>query len=201
MHTASAVRNALLLTAVLLSAASPAAAQSADSVTRLQSLVNDAAAQFQLSCRHDPAERQRRFDELSRAVAAWKQSAHSEADDAALVAWLRDAMRRSMPGSHEALSATPKFQHSAPVAEVEKPPTAAPPTATRSTTAPSTAPPIATTRDKPAAPQPDRPATATSAADDESTRSFWIEQAGAAGLPNDLLEGDPFRDDPPPDER
>jgi hypothetical protein len=115
MSIPSVLRCALLCGTAALSIAIPAAAQSNGSVARLQALVNDAAAQFLLAYRHDPAERERRFDELTLAIVRWNQSAHTEADNTALADWLREAMRSSMPGSVEALQPAPKFQPAAAV--------------------------------------------------------------------------------------
>ena len=91
----------------------PAYAQSAPqnspSSASLQSLVDQTAAQLRLSYRNNRAEHLRRYNQLSAAIARWRASARSEEDNRRLAAWLRRAMRDSMPGSQRALAALPEF--------------------------------------------------------------------------------------------
>jgi hypothetical protein len=82
----------------------------AQSPSRLQSLVNDTAAQLQIAYRHNAPERRARYEQLSRAVAAWKAAPRSEENDRMLTDWLRTAIRRSMPGSREPLPPSPAFK-------------------------------------------------------------------------------------------
>ena len=91
----------------------------AQSPAPLQVLVNDTAAQFQLAYRHNVAEHRRRYDELSHAVAEWRAADRSEENNRLLAEWLRNAMRRSMPGSREGLPPVPQF--SSQTAETEPP--------------------------------------------------------------------------------
>jgi hypothetical protein len=82
----------------------------AQSPSKLQSLVNDAATQFKMAYRHNTDEHRARYDQLSKALAAWKAAPHSEENDKLLGDWLRGAIRRSMPGSREPLPPLPEFQ-------------------------------------------------------------------------------------------
>jgi hypothetical protein len=178
----------------------------------LQTLVRATAVQFQIAYRHDAAEQEHRREQLAAAVAAWRVAARGEANDRLLSEWLRAAIRKSMPGSHEPLLPLPKF---------DRPPVAAPAAATPS---PSTT----TTRKKPvvdnsgasqaklpsgqpsaersmiggSAAGPAGAATPSSAAgaDDNSAseQDFWSAHPANGDLPAELSSGDPFRDDPPP---
>jgi hypothetical protein len=79
----------------------------------MQTLVNDTAAQIQLSYRQHPAERERRREQLAVVVAAWRAADRSEVNNDRLAAWLQDAMHSSMPGSREPLPAAPAFSTNA----------------------------------------------------------------------------------------
>src|SRR3954453_5621718 len=76
---------------------------------KLQILVNDTAAQLQLSYRQHPDERTRRQEQLTAAVAAWRAAPRTEANNERLAIWLRAVILSSMPGSQEPLPATPSF--------------------------------------------------------------------------------------------
>jgi hypothetical protein len=76
---------------------------------KLQSLVNETAAQFKIAYRQNAPQHRARYEQLSRALAAWKKAPRSEENDRLLAEWLRAAMRRSMPGSREALPPLPEF--------------------------------------------------------------------------------------------
>ncbi len=89
--------------------ATSAFGQTVNSVARLQLLVNDTAAQLRLSYRQEPVELQQRRLVLGQAIAAWNKSARSDRDNHRLSEWLREAMRLSMPGSHEPLPPLPEF--------------------------------------------------------------------------------------------
>jgi hypothetical protein len=158
-----------------MSGASLAMAQPAASPGQLQSLVNDAVAQIQLSYRRNPAELHERYQSIGQAVAAWNKSSRSEADGERLAEWLRQAMRGSMPGSEEPLPPVPEFERPTPPAEEMPIPTR--PTPLPQPEASQAAP--ATVREVSANVQ-GSPAAATKA--------------------HDLMEGDPFRDDPIQDE-
>jgi hypothetical protein len=97
----------LLSTSVMALAPSWAVAQTPG---KLQSLVNDAAAQFKMAYRHNTEEHRARYDQLSKALVAWKAAPRSEENDKLLGDWLRGAIRRSMPGSREPLPPLPEFQ-------------------------------------------------------------------------------------------
>lgn len=76
---------------------------------RLQVLVNNTAAQFQLVYRQQPVERALRQEQLAAAIAAWRAAPRSEANNEKLATWLRAAILSSMPGSRETLPAVPSF--------------------------------------------------------------------------------------------
>jgi hypothetical protein len=99
------------IASVLLGAAA-SFAQTPASTSRLQSLVNDTAAQLQLVYRHNRAEHQRRREQLVEAIAAWRTAERSSANNERLADWLRDAIRSSMPGSREQLPPLPEFSQS-----------------------------------------------------------------------------------------
>lgn len=99
--------------AALLMLIPVAYAQSSGGTARLQSLVNDTAAQFQLAYRHNVAEHQRRREQLSQAIAAWRAAAHNDANNRRLTEWLRAAIRSSMPGSRQPLAPLPEFDRGA----------------------------------------------------------------------------------------
>jgi hypothetical protein len=102
------IRIAFLAASLItLLAPSPAVAQTP---SKLQSLVNDTATQFKMAYRHNTEEHRARYDQLSQALAAWKKSPRGEENDKLLADWLRAAIRRSMPGSREALPPLPDFK-------------------------------------------------------------------------------------------
>jgi len=86
---------------------------------KLQILVNDTAAQLQLSYRQHPDERARRQEQLTAAVAAWRTAPRSGANNEQLANWLRAAILSSMPGSQESMPTVPSF---AVVVNSEAPP-------------------------------------------------------------------------------
>jgi hypothetical protein len=116
------------LAAFVLLGAPAAFAQTAPQTARqsapsLQALVNDTAVQFQLAYRHDAAEHRRRYDELAKAVSAWRAAPRDAANNQRLADWLRAAMRTSMPGSHDPLPPVPQFELAAAVEPLENPTT------------------------------------------------------------------------------
>jgi hypothetical protein len=123
--------------AVLLFTPHSVHAQANTSASELQSLVNDTAKQLRLSYRHNLTESQARYEQLRRAIEAWKAAARSDANNRLLAGWLRHAMRNSMPGSHEPLLAIPEFDR--PTARTE----AALPTGTKPQEKVATAKPLA----------------------------------------------------------
>jgi hypothetical protein len=106
-------RRLLLWFALALAMAVPIApevlAQSAAMPGRLEALAGDASAQFKLAYRQLPAEGQAREEQLVAVVAAWRQSAPTDANNERLEQWFRIAIRSSMPGSRTPLPAAPDF--------------------------------------------------------------------------------------------
>jgi hypothetical protein len=122
MTSLGLARTLLLVTiTVLVAPQTKSAAQATAAPHNLQSLVNDTAAQFQLAYRHDPAERERRREQLAAVVKAWRLTERSEVNNRLLADWLRAAMRSSMPGSREALPEAPAFGYDAAVMETGTP--------------------------------------------------------------------------------
>ena len=81
----------------------------AQSAARLQPLLNDTVSQFKLVYRHDVNELHRRYEEVSKIVAEWRKADRTEENNRRLEAWLRAAIRSSMPGSREGLPPLPTF--------------------------------------------------------------------------------------------
>jgi hypothetical protein len=84
-------------------------ALSASAKDRLQTLVNDTAAQIQIAYRQHPDERDARREWLAAVIAAWRAAPRSEANNERLTTWLHAAISNSMPGSREPLPAMPAF--------------------------------------------------------------------------------------------
>jgi hypothetical protein len=164
-------------------AAAPAAwAQStAARPTPLQSLVNDAVAQLRLTYRHDPAEQERRYDAIGQAIAGWNKSARSSADSQRLNEWLFKSIHASMPGSSEAMPPAPEFSpRPAPAEEMPSPKAS-------SNSATSTKP---ASRNESAASEPD----------EDNVPAVLTGQSATTAAPGGSQDGDPFRDDPLPEE-
>jgi hypothetical protein len=106
---ARAARKVTLVAASLVMLLAPSSAF-AQTPTKLQSLVNETAAQFKMAYRHNTEEHRARYEQLSQALAAWKKAPRTEENDRLLADWLRGAIRSSMPGSHEPLAPLPKFK-------------------------------------------------------------------------------------------
>jgi hypothetical protein len=83
---------------------------SAQSTSRLQTLLNDTVAQLQLAYRHNVPEQRRRYDQLALVVNAWREAPRSDANNRLLEDWLRGAIRSSMPGSQQFLPTAPNFE-------------------------------------------------------------------------------------------
>jgi hypothetical protein len=177
----------------------PASGQTPSSAARLQPLVNDAVAQLKISYRHDRVEREKRYEEIGRAAAAWNKSKRDAADNERLAEWLRGAMRVSMPGSHEPLPPLPEF---APAKTKDERNTEKKSDVNESPT---------TSVETTAEPQTGRRAMevhAPAAAATSSTEQLAHENADATSpmhtaetfRPAAADESDPFRDDPLPDE-
>ena len=96
----------ILVIAPMLVAVSAASAATSN---RLQSLVNDTAAQIQIAYRQHPDEREMRQEQLAAVITAWRAAARSEANNELLTTWLYAAIRNSMPGSRELLPPAPTF--------------------------------------------------------------------------------------------
>jgi hypothetical protein len=117
---------------------------------RLQTLIGETVAQFQIAYRLHPEEGGLRQQQLNAVVNAWRAAPRSEANNERLITWLRAAIRASMPGSRESLPVSPAFAGAATTTvvktqSVEKPrtpePTPAVPAVAR--VAPTTATPAA----------------------------------------------------------
>jgi hypothetical protein len=87
----------------------PFAAQAATQRERLPNLVAEASTQFELAYRSYPAEGQYRQEQLNAVVASWRSAPRTEANNDRLNAWLRAAIRSSMPGSRDPLPSSPSF--------------------------------------------------------------------------------------------
>jgi hypothetical protein len=92
-----------------LNAASLSNQARAQSSARLQPLLNDTVAQLKLVYHSDAGELHRRYEEVSKAVELWRTADRNEENNRRLETWLRAAIRRSMPGSHEPLPRAPEF--------------------------------------------------------------------------------------------
>ena len=186
----------------------------------LQGLVRATSAQLQIAYRHDAQEHQRRRDQVSKVVSAWQAATRSAANDELLADWLRVAIRRSMPGSREALPAVPGFER--PLVAAPRPATSAAPAAQLR--------PRSTVRQKPVVenqramqaptsrPADDQslirqpPESRTNATRDDATsppstnpgstageaiqQDFWTTHPANVDVPTELTSGDPFGDDP-----
>jgi len=99
-----------LILALLIAATSlaiPVASTSAKD--RLQTLVNDTAAQIQIAYRQHPDERDARREQLAAVIAAWRAAPRSESNNERLTTWLHAAISNSMPGSRAPLPVMPTF--------------------------------------------------------------------------------------------
>jgi len=76
---------------------------------RAQALIRETAAQLQIAYRLHPEEGGLRQQQLNAVVNAWRAAPRSDANNERLIAWLRSAIRASMPGSRDALPANPTF--------------------------------------------------------------------------------------------
>lgn len=86
-----------------------ASAQTRTGDSDIRSLARAAQLQLQLNYRSNLPEFTRRNEQIRAALAAWQASPRSAADREAMTGWLRQAIRDSMPGSHQALPPLPKF--------------------------------------------------------------------------------------------
>jgi hypothetical protein len=82
----------------------------AQSASRLQPLLNDTVAQFKIVYRHDETEMRRRYVEVSKVLAAWREADRTDENNRRLEGWLRGTIRSSMPGSHAELPPVPTFE-------------------------------------------------------------------------------------------
>lgn len=94
---------------VVVAALSSSLARAAEPINKLQSLVNETAAQIQLAYQRDPNERDERQQQVAAVLSAWRNAPRSEGNNEQLASWLRAAIASSMPGSREPLPAGPKF--------------------------------------------------------------------------------------------
>ena len=147
--TSTVQRRCTLLAAIVVaSIALPLTVKAAAPTDRAPSLVRETSAQFQIAYRMHPEEGQRRQEQLAAVVNAWRVAPRTDANNERLTNWLRAAIRASMPGSREALPASPTFTAAASkeARSVVKPtvlePTLAEPTVAKATPAaePSSSP-------------------------------------------------------------
>jgi hypothetical protein len=189
-HFALHATGGAVVALMCLSLAAPFALAQTSTTARLQPLVNDAVAQLKISYRHDQKEQEARYEAIGQAVSAWKQSPRQAADNERLAAWLRSAMQASMPGSHQPLPALPKFGAAASdeVIKNSKDLVDSPAVVHESTVKP----------------QPGGGATPTETPADQVSAVEKADSAEAhtveAHKPIAADEGDPFRDDPLPNE-
>jgi hypothetical protein len=183
---------------------------SAQSAARLQPLLNDTVAQLKLVSRHDADELHRRYEQVSKALAAWRAADRTEENNRRLEAWLRTAIRSSMPGADQAMPTVPEFESSPaplplpatpPLTERTRPPAASavdspPKTMPSPTTSPNLAqpqPPEAAAvaeieASKPITPQPASASTPT--AENEAELTTASDNAMGDQLPGTELSGD-----------
>jgi hypothetical protein len=185
----------LMIASWVVSAAPAAAFAEAHSTTQLQPLVNDTVAQLEIAYRHDRAELERRYNTVGQAVSAYKKSSRDAANHQRLAEWLRAVMRASMPGAHEALPPIPEFE-SAPVKAEDLPQPTSHPPARASSTSPVSPAAIA---DPPTGDQVETPST-NAANSHVKPMETPTAQTVETHKPVVVDEGDPFRDDPLPNE-
>jgi hypothetical protein len=73
-------------------------------------LVRETTTQFEIAYRRRPAEISSRKEQLAAMMAAWRAAPRSASNDELMAAWLRSAIRASMPGSQEPLPPPPNFK-------------------------------------------------------------------------------------------
>jgi hypothetical protein len=120
----------------ILSAAVTAQQARAPQGDLLATLESDLRFQLELAFRHDPEAHRGRLAEVEQAIAAWRASPRTPADEKLLVKWFRTAMTQSMPGVSAEMPAAPPFSVAAP-----SPPAAAPATPTATASTPVAVPP------------------------------------------------------------
>ena len=205
--------------AVVLSMVAHATAQSPGAEADVGSLARALEMQLRLMYRANLPEYTRRSEQLEAATRAWAQSPRSAADQDQIVAWLRQSIRQSMPGSTSPLPPRPQFAASRPAGEplppsvqrtgravaqgmgVERlaPQPAANRWAEESVTPPArreAAKPIGEPAD--AARENEAPSGPSASGFDE--HSLLDSHPAADQWPLELTEGDPFLDDPLPPE-
>ena len=160
-------------------AASPAPTESARSSVDPAALAAELNAELHLVYRDNVPEYTQRSEQVRHALDAWNASAKSAAERDQIIAWLRESIRLSMPGSAKPLPLLPE-----PVREPVAPAKATAP-AEPVTKSVLTAKPIAVESHAAAASKPVSEPTKTA----EPT-------AVNPTLPTDSLEDNPFRDDP-----
>jgi hypothetical protein len=99
----------VVATVVLSMNAKAATTPAAVPPDRLQTLIRETVAQFQIAYRLHPEEGGLRQQQLNAVVDAWRSAPRNDANNERLASWLRAAIRASMPGSREALPASPAF--------------------------------------------------------------------------------------------
>jgi len=172
------------------------AAVDRQSSAEMQSLVGDLAVQLRFAYRDNLPEFARRVEQLRSAIRAWNSSPQTASDRQQMTAWLRDAIRRSMPGSTVALPELPTFSRPAAAAELPATSLTVHKPATDEARDPS--PPAEAPAEARAVPDVLAAEVDPSNADDPTPArppSVWERHPAAGELPADLLEGDPFLDD------
>jgi hypothetical protein len=91
----------LVAATVVASIAVSLTAKAATPPDRVPTLVRETSAQFQIAYRLHPEEGQRRQEQLAAVVNAWRAAPRTDANN--------EKIRASMPGSREALPASPTF--------------------------------------------------------------------------------------------
>jgi hypothetical protein len=183
-----------------LAAASHAAGQSRQPDTDPRVLVGELAEQLRLVYRDNLPEYARRYEQLREAINAWNASPRSAADRQLMTTWLRDSIHSTLPGTGRGLPPLPKFGQ--PPATIENAPARV---TVRKPVAAAVAPtPVDAESNSPASPPaakaddvlPPEGSVAPAKIDEQD---FWSRHPAAGALPAEFSEGDPFRDDPLPE--
>ncbi|MEM6328979.1 MAG: hypothetical protein AAF790_01895 [Planctomycetota bacterium] len=163
-----------------------AAAPSADYPQAVGPLVSDLLLQVDLVYQGQPKEIRRRRDAVQQAMAAWRASRRTAADTVRLSAWLREALRASMPGAEAAMPPAPDFLTTRSTAAAPRP--SVPPqdeAVVVATPAPDQSPPGSQRpREAEAAPSPVEPRPAEPrTAEPRTAEPRTVEPRTAAGPP------------------
>jgi hypothetical protein len=166
-------------------AASPAPAESARPAADPAALAAELNTELHFVYRDNVPEYTRRSEQVRRALDAWNASSKSAAERDQIIAWLRESIRLSMPGSAKPLPPLPEPVHE--------------PVAPAKVTAPAEPTSKSVLTAKPVVVEPRPAAEARAVSESKSTpvpKSVSGPPAAATATPNDTLEDNPFRDDP-----